>query len=322
MRGPFFVSSSDPGVKSPSSDKQPSPSLSAIGKDATALGLSAPVQRFAKTVKPTSALLAVQAAIANQQAVKLSVSQEGWYRVSQSDLLTAGFPANADPSKLQLVVDGQEVPITVTTASGGTVGKGGSIGKGGKPTVAEWDGIEFYGIGTDSPFTANHVYWLTVGDQNGLRIQQVGPQAGSPVAPSFSYTVERRDKLVYFPSLKNDGGEKFFGPLVYNAVAVDQSVTLQHVAPGAGLATLDVSLQGFTAVPHSVRVFLNGTELGTLQFNGLSKGTAQYSIDQSFSLWRAATRFNSSAQPALATLVWSSMFASLISTRTPATQTR
>ncbi len=114
-----------------------------------------------------------------------------------------------------------------------------------------------------------------------MRIQQIGIQAGSPVAPSFSYAVERRDKLVYFPSLKNGGGEKFFGPLVYNALAVDQSVTLQHVAPGAALATLDVSLQGFTAVPHNVRVFLNGTELGNIQFNGLSKGTAQYSVAQS-----------------------------------------
>ncbi len=281
IRGPFFVSPSDPNVKGSFSEKQPSPSLSAIGKDATSLGFSAPVERLAKSVKPTSSLLAVQAEIASLQSIKLSVKQEGWYRVSQSDLVTAGFPAKADASKLQLFVDGQEVPITMTTGSSGTIGKGGSIGKGGKPNIAEWDGIEFYGIGTDSQFTANHVYWLTVGKQNGLRIQQVVPQSGFTGEPSFSFAVERRDKLVYFPSLKNDGGEKFFGPLVYNALAVDQSVTLQHVAPGAGLATLDVSLQGFTAVPHSVRVFLNGTELGTLQFDGLSKGTAQYSIDQS-----------------------------------------
>ncbi|MEK6302328.1 MAG: C25 family cysteine peptidase [Acidobacteriota bacterium] len=271
MHGPFGVERSS-GEEAPEVGKEQAPLLGAIGADAAKLGASAPVERVAKLLKPTAAGLAVQAGIASQQAVKLSVKHEGWYRVEQADLLAAGFPASADSLKLQLFVDGQEVPILVTSTST-------SPGKGSKPIPAPWDGIEFYGIGIDSAFTDSHVYWLVAGSQNGLRIKTVPSKGGTPAPATFTFAVERRDKVVYFPSLQNGGAEKFFGPVIYNAQAVDQSVTLQHVA-STGSATLDVSLQGYTDAPHSVRVLLNGSELGTVQFAGLAKGTAQYSIPQ------------------------------------------
>jgi hypothetical protein len=53
------------------------------------------------------------------------------------------------------------------------------------------------------------------------------------MAPAaFPYTVERRDKVVYFAGLKNGGGEKFFGPVMFNAQAVDQSL-LEEASVGA-----------------------------------------------------------------------------------------
>jgi len=237
------------------------------------LNSSAPVERLAKILKPTAAGLAVQSGVASQQAVKLSVKHEGWYRVEQADLAAAGISGNADPQKLQLFVDGQEIAILVTT-SGSAVGKGSQA-----PSVA-WDGIEFYGIGIDSAFTDSHVYWLVAGSQNGLRINIVPSTGGTPAPASFPFAVERRDKVVYFPSLQNGGAEKFFGPLIYNAQPADQSLSLQHIAT-TGLATVDVSLQGYTDAAHSVTVLLNGSELGIVQFTGLAKGTAQYSVPQS-----------------------------------------
>ena len=271
MHGPFAVERSTSGDAASAGGKETAPLLGAIGSGASRLGASAPVERLAKILKPTAAGLAVQAGVASQQAVKLSVKHEGWYRVEQADLVAAGFPANADALNLQLFVDGQEIPILVTTPTNGGIGS--------KPTSAPWDGIEFYGIGIDSPFTDSHVYWLVAGSQNGLRINTVPSNGGTPAPAAFPFAVERRDKIVYFPSLHNGGAEKFFGPLIYNAQPVDQSLNLQHIAT-TGLATLDVSLQGFTDSPHSVTVLLNGSELGAVQFTGLAKGTAQYSIPQ------------------------------------------
>jgi hypothetical protein len=45
--------------------------------------------------------------------VKLGVRREGWYRVTQPELVAAGLNPNADPRLLQLYVDEQEVPIRV-----------------------------------------------------------------------------------------------------------------------------------------------------------------------------------------------------------------
>jgi autotransporter-associated beta strand protein len=263
LHGPFGVEQAPP-------DQSPPPGrgrvslLSALGRDASTAGTTVPVERKATVINPTSALMTTQAGLASQTAVKLSVQREGWYRVELADLRAAGFPAGVDPRMLQLFADGEQVPIVVTSGDP-------------KPS---WTGIEFYGIGIDSPSTANHVYWLVAGSQSGARITPVAGADASPAPAAFSYAVERRDKVVYFPALKNGGGEKFFGPLIFNAQPTDQSLDLQHVAASGGNATLEVSVQGFTAAHHSVRVLLNGTELGTLQFDGLSKGTGQYSIAQ------------------------------------------
>jgi hypothetical protein len=42
-----------------------------------------------------------QALLAAQPAVKLSVTQEGWYRVTQPELLAAGLNGGVDPRRLQ-----------------------------------------------------------------------------------------------------------------------------------------------------------------------------------------------------------------------------
>ena len=176
-----------------------------------------------------------QAVVASSPAIKLSIQREGWYRIGQPELIAAGLPAGVDPRKLQLFVDGVEVPMRV---SGKSVkeerGKEGEFVSGEKDgTFDPTDAVEFYGIGIDSATTANHVYWLVTGTTNGQRIKTVaGIRSGSFIPASFSYAVERRDKLIYFSSVKNGGGEKFFGPLLYNAQAVDQSIVLQNVALG------------------------------------------------------------------------------------------
>ena len=266
--GPFPVQPAPAGQTLPPG-KGNSPSLGAINDPATAPDYGAQVQPKAGPVAATNARLSLQSTLASAQAVKLSVKQAGWYHVEQSELVADGLSASVDPHRLQLFVDGQEVPIIVTGDADGKFDPG--------------DAIEFYGIGIDSPSTDSHIYWLTEGTENGKRIAKVPPPArqAQPGASAFSFTVERRDKVVYFPALKNGGGEKFFGPLIYDAQPVDQLLTIQSVAASGSGATLEVSLQGFTQTDHSVRVVFNGTELGTVAFSGMAKAVAQYSIPQS-----------------------------------------
>jgi hypothetical protein len=111
--------------------------------------------------------------IAAQPGLKISVRQDGWYRLPQAQLLAAGLDANTDARNLRLFVNAQEVAIRVTRESG--------------PLSAS-DFIEFYGIGLDVPWSDKQVYWLTGGTQPGRRIpifadvRHDGPAIG-PINP-------------------------------------------------------------------------------------------------------------------------------------------
>src|SRR5439155_26289949 len=143
------------------------------------------------------AVAGVQDALASQLAAKIWVKHEGWYRVSQVDLSRSSFNTKVDPRQLQLFVDGREVPITVQGEEDGS--------------FDAQDSVEFYGVGLDSPFTDSRVYWLTAMGHAGLRIKQVKGEASLPAASSFTDTVERRDRSIYFAALLNGERENFFG---------------------------------------------------------------------------------------------------------------
>jgi len=203
---------------------------------------------------------------ASQSAAKISVKQEGWYRVSQPQLVAAGISPNVDPSRLQLFVDGQELAIIVN----------GDKDRKFDPS----DSIEFYGIGLDTPYTDSRTYWLVAGTQAGKRIGKASGQGGATGGGSFPYTIERKDKLFYVAAVKNGDAENFFGAIVTNS-SVNQVVTLQNVASGAGAAAVDIALQAFTSGSHDVAVLLNGSAIGTISFGGLSAGSLTTSVPQS-----------------------------------------
>ena len=99
--------------------------------------------------------LDVQRSLAAREAVKISVTRAGWYRLTQPQLAAAGLPANSNPHNLRLFADGVEQPIRVIGRAEGRFEAG--------------DAIEFYGTGVDTPFTDAHVYWLTT-DSPGIRV--------------------------------------------------------------------------------------------------------------------------------------------------------
>lgn len=221
--------------------------------------------------------------LASQPSLKIAVRAAGWYRVTREQLTAAGLSVAADPARLQLYAGGVEVPIRV--------GDDGSV--------------EFYGQGLDVQSTDTRVYWLVEGEGAGLRTNSGGEDTAEPsviverdrrrtpgtpiinivpVEPPdgpefFSYTVERRERTVYFSALQNGEAENFFGKVV-NATPGSQTLTVRNLFQlDAQTATLEVALQGLTAGEHHVTVSFNGARLGTLDFAGQTNKSATFTVE-------------------------------------------
>lgn len=211
------------------------------------------------TAQPSAAL-----DLASSRAIKIGVRQAGFYRLSQAQLLAAGLSPSINPRHLQLFVDGREVPILVNGADDGR--------------FDTEDTIEFYGMGLDTPSSATRVYWLAVGDKPGLHIEPLDEQGMPSTLQSFTQTVERRDRSVYFSALKNGDAENFFGAVI-TASGVEQVLTLKHLHHSSGEpATVEIALQGVTQISHRVHVEFNGSVLGEILFNHQGQGVGKFVI--------------------------------------------
>ena len=263
MHGPIAVEGSNP--RKSAGELQQAMQLGQLGRNNSQENTTRPVE-------PKAALAALSATdgdpgLAGRAAVKLAVRQAGIYRATQPELVAAGLDSKADPRFLQLYADGQELPISVAGEKDGRF----------DPT----DAIEFYGVGLDTASTDARTYWLIVGSSPGKRIEQVTAGANLTGAGTFPFTVERKDRTIYFSSLRNGDKENFFGAVLAGS-PVDQPLTLQHLAStSSGQATLEVALQGVTSVPHRVRLDVNGKSAGELSFDGQRAGVTRFALPQS-----------------------------------------
>lgn len=248
----------------PPADRRGSVHLDSLGQTQ---GSTVPVEYRAGLQRPTTEQLDLQSKLASRAAVKLAVRNEGWYRITQPELIAAGLDPNADPNYLQLFVDGREQPITVVAETDGGFG----------PNSA----IEFFGVGIDAASTDKHVYWLVRGSEPGARNRQAKGKGTRTANASFAYTVERRDRTVYFSSLKNGEQENFFGAVVASS-PVDQSLTIRRLDKTTPEpAELEVAVQGVTWRSHRVTVSLNDQAIGEIGFEGQELGVARLAVPQS-----------------------------------------
>ena len=223
-----------------------------------------PVEIRAGLLKPTPEQLDLQSHLASRAALKLAIRNEGWYRVTQPELVAAGLDPKTNPAYLQMFVDGQQQPIGVVTESDGGFG----------PNSA----IEFYGVGIDATSTDKHVYWLVAGSEPGARIQQVKAKGSRTANVSFPYTVERKDHTVYFAGLRNGETENFFGAVVAGN-PVDQSLLVRHLdKTSSEAAELEVAVRGTTLRAHRVKVSLNDAAVGEIAFDDQELGVARLTV--------------------------------------------
>jgi hypothetical protein len=212
----------------------------------------------------------VQWALAGATAVKLFVQDEGWYKVTQQELVVFGLD-KVDPQRLQLFVGGVEVPMVVTGQKDGKFDSG--------------DAIEFYGTGLDTPSTDTQTYWLVLGTKPGKRIAKAtagGDGKGKGSGSSFLFTVESKPRVLYFSALNNgEGNNKFFGPLISTDAAHPTMLKLSvpHPDPySPGKPQLQVVLQGVMDGQHTVKVLFNDQQVGQVTFKGQNQGTASFGL--------------------------------------------
>ena len=160
LKGTHTVTGPFPPVWNPNAPKaQQAKLLSEVAAQTSfAAQAGGPAGAFALAT-PTVADIQAQWAIAAQPGLKIGVRQNGWYRVTQPQMVTAGFDVSADAGNLRLFVDGAEVAIEVSRNNG---------------PLGPNDFLEFYGTALDTPTTDTHVYYLINGSQAGLRVPLSG----------------------------------------------------------------------------------------------------------------------------------------------------
>jgi hypothetical protein len=116
----------------------------------------------------------------------------------------------------------------------------------------------------------------------GKRIPKIGEDAGDRVSStSFPFTREKKDRTNYLVALKNGDAPNFFGAVV-SATPANQVFKVSHLAPAPpGNAGLEVSLQGFSAGTHQVKVKVNGVQVGTMVFEGQALKAERFPLVQS-----------------------------------------
>jgi len=200
-------------------------------------------------------------------AVKISVTAEGWYQVTRSQLVAAGLPAGADARTLQLYAEGVEQPMLILGHQSGALGAN--------------DSIEFYGTGIDTPFSGTRVYWLVRGSRAGKRISAVQAAGrGTGTNTSFPFTVLFQQRLVYFAALLNgENNDNFFGATI-TSDPTDQVINLANIDRSSSMpVTMDVTLQGVTdQQPHAVSIAFNGVPVGELDFANMNNATQTFGV--------------------------------------------
>ncbi len=262
----------------PLAGKQPVAARSVHGRAAMAPG----TENVGATVnappwaRPGMSAHETQLALAAGAAIKIPVKDDGWYRMTQPDLIGAGLDPEIDPRRLQLFLKGREQPILVQGEKDGR--------------FDEEDAVEFYGVGLDSAWSDTQTYWLAAGTARAKRVLPARKPAGcrrrriGPSSASFPFTVECKERQTYFAALKNGEAENFFGAVIASE-PVEQTLTVRHIHPDtAAGARVVVELQGVTKGSHHVAIELNGQEVGTISFSGQSRGLGTFPISSTILL--------------------------------------
>jgi len=189
-------------------------------------------------------------AFASEYSVlKIPVTQDGLYRITQADLSDSGITdaASIDPSTFQIFNLGKEIAIKTVTDKEGYA-------------------VEFFAQGIDNQFTGTNVYWLEWGDSQGRRINAIdGKLTGSgEKIDYFDETLYIEENHFLWEKTPNAPEQDycFWEKIEYSGSASrEYYVTVNSPVQGK-TAVIRIIYQGRSSVNRYTSVKLNGTQIG------------------------------------------------------------
>jgi hypothetical protein len=194
---------------------------------------------------------------------RVKVKTEGLYKLTYTELQNAGLAVGSlDPRTFRMYNLGSEVAVYVAGQADG------------KFDTADY--VLFYGQAVTSKYTADNVYWLTYGQGTGLRMASRSGTPGAGQTPASYLAFQHMEQNTrYLSSTPGDDDlERLMWDYVYPPSRPSWTYTFSLVAPYAAAATLRVAMLGYlqnTITPdHHATVAVNGTQVGSVWWDGLS----------------------------------------------------
>jgi hypothetical protein len=200
-----------------------------------------------------------------QKYYRVPIAVDGWYRLTAQDLNAVGV-AVTDPSRLQMFYKGKEIPILVREDS--------SICFYGRRNYGDTTYDDFY--------TDTSSFWLTSGNQEGLRYVPTSTGLGGDVAARHSSpaTIHQEENTDYYEGtgeaeITNNGtvpGEGWVWEYYYPGTTLTHTFMLDSIDAGQGTAAVRVRLCGTTlhsiTPDHHAQMWVNDSLAGEIDFDG------------------------------------------------------
>ena len=195
-----------------------------------------------------------------EESWKVGIGQPGVYALTYALLLEADVLQNdPDPRLFALYYQGQQLSIEVTGEADGHFD-------------AE-DQIIFWAGPFDYKYSAEDVYWLTIGESAGRRVQQQSDPLTNPLTVSSFMAVQHFEENSFYRSFLpgDDSLERYLWYFVNNSQPWVSHFNVTDPSDGSG--TLNLRLFGYFQNPsinpdHHAKIYLNDQFLGEAMWEG------------------------------------------------------
>jgi hypothetical protein len=192
-------------------------------------------------------------------AAKLAVRETGMYRVSHAQLLASGVNLIGIPSR-EIAVLSQRGPVSRLVE--------------GPDLFASDSSIVFFAEEHSSLWSRDHFYLIKHAAASAVPMQRMDRTASTPAASTQRVVLRHAAQVGYDPAAPL-GDPWYARRLLAQGSAVSTTIELNGAAPSNPAAELEVLLWGGLAYDgaepdHSVRVLINGQEIATARWSGVS----------------------------------------------------